>query len=255
MVANYWNTSLYESKHGYVWQYGQDLLELLLPQSEEKILDLGCGTGHLTAEIAQRGATVIGIDAAASMIEKAQQNYPYLQFAIADARDFQVDFPLDAVFSNAVLHWIPEADAVIECIYRALGSNGRFVAEFGGHGNIQAIIGALSQVLKTRFSCDFHSVSPWYFPSISDYTMRLERHGFEVQLATLFDRPTPLEGEQQGMANWLQMFASRVLERFSLSEQQEIIRAVEDKLRDSLYRDGTWTADYRRIQVVAFKTL
>lgn len=253
MVANYWNPSLYENKHGFVWQYGQDLLELLLPQPEEKILDLGCGTGQLTAEIAQRGAIAIGIDAAASMVEKAQQNYPHLQFAIADARDFQVDFPLDAVFSNAVLHWIPEADAVIKCIYHALRSNGRFIAEFGGYGNIQAIIGALSQVLETTFSCDFNSVSPWYFPSISDYTTRLERHGFEVRLATLFDRPTILEGEQQGMANWLQMFASRVLERFSPSERHEIIRAVEDKLRDSLYRNGTWTADYRRIRVVAFK--
>lgn len=253
MVANYWNASLYENKHGYVWQYGQELLELLLPQPKEKILDLGCGTGQLTAEIAKTGAIAIGIDAAASMIEKAQQNYPRLQFAIADARNFQVDFPLDAVFSNASLHWILEADAVIECIGCALRSGGRFVAEFGGRGNVKAIIEALSEAIATRISGDFQPVNSWYFPSISDYTTRLERHGFEVRLATLFDRPTPLEGEEQGMANWLQMFASRVLESFSQSEQQQIVCTVEDRLRDSLYRDRTWTADYRRIRVLVIK--
>lgn len=253
MVANSWNISLYENKHGYVWQYGQELLELLLPQPEEKILDLGCGTGQLTAEIAKTGAIAIGIDATASMVEKARQNYPHLQFAIADARDFRLDYPLDAVFSNAVLHWIPEADAVIESVYRALRSGGRFVAEFGGRGNIQEIVDALANAIATKISQDFQPVDSWYFPNISDYTTRLERRGFEVRFATLFDRPTPLEGEEQGMANWLQMFASRILKNFSPSQQQEIVRATEDKLRASRYRDGIWTADYRRIRVLAIK--
>jgi len=71
-------------------------------------LDLGCGTGQLTDKIATFGAEVRGIDHSPAMIEKARQNYPHLQFDIADARNFQVEQPLDAIFSNAVLHWIKE---------------------------------------------------------------------------------------------------------------------------------------------------
>ncbi len=143
MLENCWSTALYESKHAFVWQHGETLLELLAAQAGERILDLGCGTGQLTQKIAMSGADVRGIDYAPAMIEKARENYPHLQFAIADARSFQVDQPLDAVFSNAVLHWITEPDSAIHCIRQALKPGGRFVAEFGGKGNVKAIVEAL----------------------------------------------------------------------------------------------------------------
>lgn len=139
MIKNNWNAALYEDKHAFVWQYGEDLLQLLNPKQQERILDLGCGTGQLTEKIATFGAVVMGIDNAPAMISKAKQNYPHLQFDVADARNFQVEQPLDAVFSNAALHWIKEPDAVIRSVHQALKPGGRFVAEFGGKGNVQAI--------------------------------------------------------------------------------------------------------------------
>lgn len=249
---NYWDSNLYQDKHAFVWQYGEDLLKLLNPKPGESILDLGCGTGQLTEKIALAGAEVIGIDSAPAMIEKARQNYPHLRFQLADARNFQVKQPLDAVFSNATLHWVKEADAAIASIHQALKSGGRFVAEFGGKGNIQAIIKALYSALAA-FNIPTKALNPWYFPSIGEYATLLENQGFDVTYAILFDRPTALTEKEAGMANWIQMFAGNFFVELSTEQQTQVIRAIEQYLKPTLYHEGTWTADYRRIRIVAFK--
>ncbi|KAM3090622.1 hypothetical protein ACKFKF_34575, partial [Phormidesmis sp. 146-12] len=92
----------------------------------------------------------------------------------------------------------------------------------------------------------------WYFPSIAEYTTRLEQHGFDVTYAVLFDRPTPLTGED-GLANWLQMFASRFLEKLSDEARLQVIQSVEQELRPILYKTDHWTADYRRLRIIAVK--
>lgn len=253
MSKNTWNATLYEDKHAFVWQYGEALLELLSPQAGERILDLGCGTGQLTQKIAETGAIVMGIDQSHEMIEKAKNNYPQLEFAVADARDFQVKEPFDAVFSNAALHWIPQADAVIHCIWRSLKPGGRFVAEFGGKGNVKAIVNALNSVLKEIGYFDLEKMNPWYFPSIGEYSNKLEKQGFDVTYAVLFDRPTPLEEGAAGIGNWITMFASNYISKLSPDQQIKAIKKVEECLQPILYRDGIWYADYRRIRVFAIK--
>ncbi|MUG99540.1 methyltransferase domain-containing protein [Scytonema sp. UIC 10036] len=253
MLQNQWDTSLYEGKHAFVWKYGEELLQLLSAQPEEHILDVGCGTGQLTAKIADAGAIVMGIDADVMMVEKARQNYPQLKFLVADARDFQVNEPFDAVFSNATLHWIPEANAVIRCIYQALKPGGRFVAEFGGKGNIQAIAEAVYDVVRNIGLQSPEHLNPWYFPSISEYATCLEQQGFEVRYAVLFDRPTTLEDGDAGLANWIRMFGERFLSGLSVEQQSRVIHAVEQRLKPVLYQNGIWRADYRRIRVVAVK--
>ncbi|WP_404789061.1 class I SAM-dependent methyltransferase [Altericista sp. CCNU0014] len=245
-MTNTWNAALYEDQHAFVWQYGGKLLDLLAPEAGESILDLGCGTGQLTAQLAQLGAAVRGMDADAAMIAKARQNYPDLVFEQADARFFEVREPLDAVFSNAALHWVKEPDAAIQCICRALKPGGRFVAEFGGKGNVNAITQALT---KTHA---FY-VSPWYFPSVAEYSTRLEQQGLEVVFATLRDRPTPLEGADEGLANWLRAFANGFLDRLTPEQQTQAIASVEQQLKPTLYCDGRWIADYRRLRIMAIK--
>lgn len=259
MLRNHWNPALYEGKHAFVWQYGEDLIAWLAPQPGERILDLGCGTGQLTQTIAQSGAEVIGIDHSATMIAQARQHYPLLEFAVADARQLQSDYPcreqqsdrpFDAVFSNAVLHWILEADAVIQSVHHVLKPGGRFVAEFGGCGNVQEIVQSLH---KARASLHNPACSPWYFPSLSEYATRLEQHGFEVRQAVLFDRPTPLEEGDAGLANWIHMFASRFLDDLSAEQQIQVVQTVEQDLKPTLHRDGQWWADYRRLRIMATK--
>jgi trans-aconitate 2-methyltransferase len=253
MTQNCWNTELYEQQHAFVWRYGESLVELLAPQAGERILDLGCGPGKLTEKIAQSGALVQGIDSSLAMVDRAKANYPRINFAAADARNFQVEEQLDAVFSNAVLHWIKEPDAVISCVGKALKPGGRFVAEFGGKGNVRAIVEALGSVLAEIGGAEFETLNPWYFPSIGEYAGRLEKQGFEVSYAVLFDRPTILEGGSAGMVNWIEMFAGGLLSGLSDEVRPRAIKAVEKKVRSALYRDGSWIADYRRIRVVAAK--
>lgn len=253
MSQDFWNSSLYEGNHAFVWQYGESLLELLVPKAGERILDLGCGTGQLTEKIAQSGAFVQGIDSSLSMISTAKVNYPQINFDTADARNFQVESPLDAVFSNAVLHWIKQPDAVINCVEKALKPGGRFVAEFGGKGNVGAIVRALLSVLSEIGPEEPQALNPWYFPSIGEYAGLLEKQGFEVGYAVLFDRPTLLEGGSAGMVNWIEMFAGGFLSGLSDDVRSHVIRTVEERLLSVLYRDGNWSADYRRIRIVGVK--
>lgn len=248
-----WNSHLYQNQFAFVWQYGESLIDLLAPQAGEAILDLGCGTGQLTAKLANTGARVVGMDSSAEMIRMARQNYPDLIFEQADAQNFQFSQSFDAVFSNATLHWIQNPDAVIACIHRVLQPGGRFVAEFGGKGNIHHIVDALRNALTTIDSAPQPVTTPWYFPGISEYTARLEQQGFEVTYATLFDRPTPQAPGEAGLENWLKMFAGYFFRGLTDQQQTEVIRSVETRLRPVLYREGSWTVDYRRIRVMAIR--
>jgi trans-aconitate methyltransferase len=247
-MAKPWDARLYDRSHSFVWKHGAALLELLSPQPGERILDLGCGTGHLTAQIAAAGADVIGIDSAAAMIEQAHRAYPALHFEVADARAFAFAEPFDAVFSNAALHWIKPPDSVVACVYGALKPGGRFVAELGGKGNVQATATALADAARGVGVTP--PESPWYFPSLGQYAGLLEAGGLEVTFALLFDRPTALEGEQ-GMRRWVEMFGDDTLAAVPPDRREEFLGAVEERLRPVLYRDGTWYADYRRLRVVA----
>lgn len=244
-----WNANLYERSHSFVWKFGGPVLELLSPQPGERILDLGCGTGQLTAQIAETGAEVLGIDRSAEMLGQARANFPQIRFELADARDFSVapsDF--DAVFSNAVLHWVKPPVAAVLRIHAALKSGGRFVAEFGGSGNNRLMLASFRRQLAILGVGDFEV--PWYFPGIAEYAGLLESHGFEVTLASLHDRPTPLEGDE-GLRNWFEMFLKNQLEQFSATERAHLLSAVEEDLRPSLYRNNVWQADYRRLRIVA----
>ncbi len=251
MTTHQWNANLYDSRHSYVFQYGEDVLKLLAPQPGERILDLGCGTGHLTQKINDSGAQVMGMDKAESMVEQARQNYPDLQFLVADATDFTFDEPFDAVFSNAVLHWIPAAEDVVACVWRALKPGGRFVAEFGGKTNIRAIETAVYAALQTLGHPELR-LPPYYFPSIGEYAALLEKQGFRVTLAAHFDRPTAVDG-QDGIQSWLEMYLNNIVSALPEAICVRFFRQVEDRLRPTQYRNGTWYVDYVRLRIVAVK--
>jgi trans-aconitate 2-methyltransferase len=239
-----WDAARYQDRHSFVWRFGASLMELLNPQPGERILDVGCGTGQLTAEIARSGASVTGLDNSAEMLAEARKNYPDLAFVLGDAASFHFSEAFDAVFSNAVLHWVKDAEGAVSSIAQALRTGGRFVAEFGGKGNIASVQAALRAVLGP--SAD--EQSPWYYPSIGEYAPILERRGFEVGAANLFDRPTPLEGED-GMENWLRMFAGTYLRELPPDRVDDAVSQLVDQLRPTLYHDGVWTVDYRRLRV------
>ena len=245
-----WDAGLYDDKHSFVWKLAAAVLELLDARSGEHILDLGCGTGHLTARIAETGAHVVGIDRSPGMIRQAKEKYPSLRFELMDAREIQLDGNFDAVFSNATLHWIKEPERVIAGIKKLLRPGGRFVAEFGGKGNTGELLIAVQHAWQKLGIAD-PAPHPWYYPSLAEYAGLLEQHGFEVTQAALFDRPTPLDDGQRGLRNWLEMFGSAFVEGLPDATRGRLLAEIEREVRPKLFRDDHWVMDYRRLRLVA----
>ncbi len=247
-----WNSKLYDQSHSFVSKFGEDIVALLAPQDGERILDLGCGTGNLTKLIADAGGEVVGVDQSNNMISEAREKYPDIFFQVADACSLPYQNEFDAVFSNAALHWIQAPEKVLSSIHKALTPNGRFIAEFGGKGNVQQIInGLLLQFQKIGIK-DGAKRIPWYFASIGEYTSLMEKAGFRVTFAQHFDRSTPLEGDN-GLKNWLNMFGSSLFRGLTANIQDEVIKGMEDHLQTTLHQNGHWIADYKRIRVIGLK--
>ena len=233
MAPQVWNPEQYRKHTGFVAALGAPLLELLAPQPGERVLDLGCGEGALTVALVHAGCRVVGIDSSAE------------QVAAARAR---IEAEFDAIFSNATLHWIKDAAAVAEGCFRALCPGGRFVAEFGGAGNVARIRDALVAALDRR-GLPGASFDPWYFPSPEAYRGVLEAAGFELSSIEHFERPTPLPGD---VTAWLQVMAQTFSEPVPVGERAAFLAEVQRALAPALQNsDGSWWADYVRLRVVA----
>ena len=245
-----WDAGLYDDKHSFVWKLAEGVLELLEAKPGERILDLGCGTGHLAAKIAEAGAQVVGVDRSPEMIRQAREKYPALRFAVMDARELTLGGAFDAVFSNATLHWIKQPERVITGIGELLRPGGRFVAEFGGKGNTNELVKAVERSWQ-KLGFPGSLPNPWYYPSIAEYAALLEKNGFEMTYAILFDRPTPLDDGERGLRNWLEMFGASFTEALPDSKRGRLKEEIEEQLRPILFHDGHWVMDYRRLRIVA----
>jgi len=250
MNKHEWNTELYSDKHAFVWQLGAGVVELLNPQSGERILDLGCGTGELSAQIAARGAEVVGLDSSPAMLARARSAFPDGRFEEGDGANFDVGHDFDAVFSNATLHWIPDHVGVARSVYRALKSGGRFVGEFGGQGNVAHLEAALSEATHELGLPPF--IGPNRFPTLRDFAGSLEEGGLRPTFLQLFERPTPLAGED-GARNWWRQFRAAYLDSLSAKEQEAVLGRAEALARPHLYGENGWFADYVRLRFVALK--
>ena len=221
-------------------------MALLDVQPDERVLDLGCGEGTLSEELVARGAQLVGIDTSEQFLEAAHSRGVRVRYMDGEALEFENEF--DAVFSNAALHWMRNPDAVIQGVYRALRPGGRFVGEFGGHGNAAAISVAVRAVRARRGIPDD---PPRYYPSVDEYRARLEAGGFAVETIAAIPRPTPLP---TGIEGWLATFERPMLKELTLEEQDEVIADIADELRPVLCDSaGTWTADLVHLRFSARK--
>jgi SAM-dependent methyltransferase len=245
-----WNPTLYDDRASFVSELASELVVWLKPRAGEDILDLGCGTGTLTAELARYGAHVVGVDSSPEMIDAAREKYAELRFEVADGQALAYTSEFDAVFSNAALHWMPRADDVLSGVGRALRPGGRFVAELGGAGCVASVVHALSAVLRDWQLDPAHYVT-WYFPRPGQYAALLEGHGLTPRELRYFDRPTRVAGET-GLSTWLAMFQAGLMTELG-ERWPELCERVSKRCRASLYRDGHWLLDYVRLRVVASK--
>ncbi len=213
-----WNAQDYAIDAGFVPLLGGVVSRLLEPRAGERILDLGCGDGVLSTELALSGARIHGVDASPELVVAARARGVDAQVMDGHALSFDSEF--DAVFSNAALHWMTTPDRVLEGVRRALRPGGRFVAEFGGHGNVA-----------------------------DAYADRLRQHGFQVQLIECTPRPTALP---TGVAGWLRVFAAPLLDDLP-AEARATVREAATALLAELPRNaaGQPLADYVRLRVLA----
>lgn len=241
---NTWTSEAYRRHAGFVPALGAAVLDLLDPKPGERILDLGCGEGSLTEQIAARGAAVVGIDSSPDMVAAARARGLDARLMKGEALTFESEF--DAVFSNAALHWMRDQDRVLGGVARALTGGGRFVAELGGHGNIAAIQVAIRAVLSRRGE---PSETLRHYPTDTEYGTRLAAHGFHVNRIELIPRPTPLP---TGMRGWLETFERSTLDRLPENDRESVMNEIEELLRPSLCdHEGRWTADYVRLRFSA----
>ncbi|GFN31613.1 class I SAM-dependent methyltransferase [Paenibacillus xylaniclasticus] len=247
-----WRPEIYDQDMAFVSTYGAPLVDLLNPKPYETVIDWGCGTGELASAIAARGAIVTAIDFSEEMIASAKAKYPSIAFLTADGQKYRAEHPVDAVFSNAALHWMTDAEGTAASIGASLKPGGRFVAELGGSGNINTVVEGLRESFAA-LNVRKPFVVPWYFPTIGEYSAVLEQAGFEVRTASLFDRPTLQAGGDKGLRGWLAMFADGILSGLSGEEAEAVVRMTEERARPSLYRDGQWFLDYRRLRVTAVR--
>ena len=243
-----WNAEDYEKHARFVSDLAGPVLEWLQPQAGQRILDLGCGDGVLSEELKRRDVDVLGVDVSESLLAAALARG--VETRRMDGQKLPFDAEFDAVFSNAALHWMSDAGAVIEGVFRALKPGGRFVAEFGGHGNVAAVTTAMRATARRRGG-DAALAGPWFFPSVAVYREMLEERGFRVVRIGLFPRPTPLP---TGMIAWLKVFRRPFFAQYG-AEEDQVLAEVEELLAPSL-RDarGNWTADYVRLRVEAVKS-
>lgn len=249
--AQHWDPDRYRAQAGFVAELGLPVVELLAPKAGERILDLGCGEGALTAKLVALGCEVVGVDSSPDQIARARAEGLDAQVmdgqALANEPAFAQAF--DAVFSNAALHWMKrDPDAVLAGVARALKPGGRFVAEMGGAGNVDRIRRACHAELAAR-GADPEAVDPWFFPTVEDYRARLEGVGFTVRSIELIPRPTPLPGD---VAGWLATFAESFLAALPEGQRADAVAAIRGRLAPDLQGpDGAWTADYVRLRLAA----
>ena len=237
-----WNAHDYAIDAGFVPTLGGAVARLLDARPGEQILDLGCGDGVLSIELALGGAHVTGVDHSPELVNGARARGIPAQCMDAHALCFERHF--DAVFSSAALHWMHDQDRVIDGVRRALKRNGRFVAEMGGQGDAAAVTSALQAALISNG----HALPafPWHFPSADDYATRLRSHGFQVRHIECLPCPTVLPG---GMQGWLRSFAAPFLAGLDAPQRQHVLDAAVALLEPGQRNTrGQWTVDHVRLR-------
>ena len=240
-----WTSDSYEENVRFVSDLGAGVLEWLDPKPGERILDLGCGDGVLTVKLVESGADVVGADASEDFIQAARKRG--IDARLIDGHKLAFEKEFNAVFSNAALHWMTQPQKVIAGVARALKPGGRFVAEFGGFGNVAAFCAAIRAVGEAMGE-DIVIDEPWFFPTEDLYSGMLEAAGFSVERIVRFARPTPLP---TGARGWLEIMRAPFFDQFGERREEaldKVIGAVEPSLRD---HTGQWFADYVRLRFAA----
>jgi trans-aconitate 2-methyltransferase len=194
-----WDAETYDAISDPQFEWGLEVLERLDLNGDELVLDAGCGSGRVTAELAKRLARggVLAVDGSEAMIAKARERLgDEVTYLVADLSELEVAEPVDLVFSTATFHWLPDHDRLFERLRAALAPAGRLVAQCGGQGNVAEHAMAIATVMaQPRFAPHFEGMAPmWNFAAPEETERRLLTAGFASARCWLEPKPvTPAE--------------------------------------------------------------
>ena len=274
---DHWTSEAYTASASFVPALATTVLSWLDPTTEDIVLDLGCGDGVLTAQIASQAHTVIGLDSSANLIQAARDNYlgganikENLEFRVDDCRQLESLIKegslqresVSKVFSNAALHWIlPHHDSqsrlsIFRGAYSLLCPGGMLVFEMGGHGNVAEIHAALISAVIHRGAspAGARAASPWFFPSKDLMVRELEEAGFKIERAETEYRPTPETKEKEGgLQGWVRLMGAQILEVLPDDELKEAaVQEVCEVLETICGREeGGYWLGYVRLRIRA----
>ena len=232
-----WDPAAYAANSASQEAWARELVSRLQLQGHERVLDVGCGDGRITAELARSlgGGSVVGIDASARMIEFARENYPAakfpnLEFRVMDARRIHLNHPVDVTYSSSVLHWVDDHTAFLRGVASCLLGGGRLVVSCGGKGNAQDVFLALRPEMRVkRWRAYFRRMEkPYFFYAPEDYRRWLPRFGFEPLGIRLAPKDAEYDGRGKFSA-WLRTTWLPYTERVPATEREEFIAAVVDR--------------------------
>lgn len=179
-----WDAVAYDRVSAPQVEWAGRVLERLPLRGDETVLDAGCGSGRVTKMLLERlpRGQVVAVDSAESMVEHARQALDPERATVfrADLRELSLDEPVDAAFSNAVFHWIPDHDALFARLRDALRPGGLLVAQCGGKGNVARVHAAATDVSAEEPYAEHLAgwTGPWHFAGAEQTAERLELAGF-----------------------------------------------------------------------------
>ena len=245
-----WDAEKYNETCGRVTEHGNELVNIIKKFNCGKVLDIGCGTGVLTNEIAKFANEVIGIDASIDMIDKAKILYPKIEFDVMDACSLPWNEYFDVVFSNAVFHFIQSQEKLLDSVHKSLVKNGLLACEFGASGNICDLLGEVEKACKKRgknYSLRF------FYPTKEKYEELLKKTGFLIESVDIYDLDTKLREGEFGLKNWINQIFSIEMEWFDTSEKENVLAEIELALRPTRWDGNNWHLANKRIKVIARK--
>jgi trans-aconitate 2-methyltransferase len=257
MTTYNWNAKDYERNSQAQQKWGRELIANLNLKGVEDILDLGCGDGKVTAEIAHLVGTgsVTGVDNSMQMIELAKEKYPQnkhpnLSFQVMDVSDLSFEDCFDVVFSNAVLHWVNNHQPVVDGLYKSLRVGGKILLRMGGKGDAAGIL-SVKDELKTskkwaQYFTEFEL--PFTFLGVDDYQVLLRAAGFSEKRVELIPKDMTHDGKS-GLKGWIRTTWLPYTLRIPPEKREAFIEEVSSIYLDKVPLDAEGKAHVAMVQI------
>jgi trans-aconitate methyltransferase len=258
-----WNAQDYAKNSQNQFQWAQELIPKLKLRGNEALLDIGCGDGKITAELARRlpDGRVVGVDSSKEMIHLAQQSfpsksYPNLSFQVMDARRLTFQGEFDRVFSNAALHWIVDQQAVLKGVKRSLKPRGRLLFQMAGKGNAKDVLSIIYELADAEPWKGFFSnmAFPYGFYDTDEYKAFLREAGLAAERVELFPRDMKFDGAE-GFAGWVRTTWLPFTDRLPVELRAKFVQEIVDRYVKRYPADeaGVVHVGMMRIEVEAHK--